>query len=68
MGADARNHPWQWSDGSTQFYRAVTETADTDGMGEELCTCWYTADDVLYDAPCESFNGQNRHFICGFEE
>ena len=63
MGADIRGHDWQWSDGSTRFYRAVNANSG----GSEHCSCWWTADDVIYDAPCESFGGQNYHFICAFE-
>lgn len=67
VGADIRNGEWEWCDGSTTFYEPVNENS---GNSRELepCSCFYTGNNHIYDAPCNEDWGQGGEYVCSWPQ
>jgi hypothetical protein len=59
FGAIKQSGAWQWRDGSPTFYQPVVEHHG----GDQICSCWWSGNDNIYDAPCEEFE-LGSHYIC----
>ena len=63
IGATKISHNnWQWRDGTTAFPSQQPGATITQYEDPDRCSCWWSDDNIMYDAHCGSF-GYGTRFL-----